>query len=360
VRIYRVPGWAREQIVDVAFAWSISVPSGVRLQLLTDSTAVELEFHLARARLLGQDGTLPAFDLAVDGDLRGPFVSDSGDVYAVDPRDVTRLEYTPGEPARMVWDGLGRGTKLIEIWLPHNAAFELRALRIDDGASCAAPEVDAPRWLHYGSSISHCVEALRPTGVWPVIAARRAGVELMSFGFAGQAQLDQLVARTMRDLPADFLSLKVGINVVNGDTMRERTFVPAVHGFLDTLRDGHPDTPVLLISPIICPAVEADPGPTLVDEHGRVYVVERPAETAAGALTLRRIRELLAAVVQQRSDRNLHYLDGLELFGESDVADLPDGLHPNADGYQRMGDRFYSAAFAPGGVFAGRAEIAAG
>jgi lysophospholipase L1-like esterase len=51
-------------------------------------------------------------------------------------------------------------------------------------------------------------------------------------------------------------------------------------------------------------------------------------------------------VVLQRApaDRNLRYLSGLELFGPGDAADLPDGLHPNAAGYLRIGERFYAAA----------------
>ena len=61
--------------------------------------------------------------------------------------------------------------------------------------------------------------------------------------------------------PADLISLKLGINVVNGDTMRERTFVPAVHGFLDTIRERHPDVPVAVVTPIICPVAEDHPGP---------------------------------------------------------------------------------------------------
>ena len=73
--------------------------------------------------------------------------------------------------------------------------------------------------------------------------------------------LDQFVARTIRDLPADLISVKAGINVVNGDTMRERTFGPALHGFLDTVRDGHPTTPIALVTPIVCPIVEDHPGP---------------------------------------------------------------------------------------------------
>ena len=208
----------------------------------------------------------------------------------------------------------------------------LRELRLDDDATIETPPPsDRRRWVHYGSSISHCMEADHPTGTWPAVAARAAGVDLYSLGLAGQCQLDQFAARTIRDLPADLISLKLGINVVNADSMRERAFVPAVHGLLDTIRDGHPDTPIVVISPIICPAAEDHPGPTLPNEDGRFDVVERPEELTVGALSLTRIRELLAIVVAQRrgaGDSNLHCLHGHELFGAADVDDLPDGLHP--------------------------------
>jgi hypothetical protein len=199
------------------------------------------------------------------------------------------------------------------------------------------------------------MEAEHPTGTWPAVAARAAGVDLYSLGLAGQCQLDQFAARTIRDLPADLISLKLGINVVNADSMRERAFVPAVHGLLDTIRDGHPDTPIVVISPIICPVAEDHPGPTLPNLDGRFDVVDRPEELTVGALSLERIRELLSIVVAQRrgaGDANLHSLHGHELFGAADVGDLPDGLHPNSAGYRRMGERFAAYAFAPGGPFA--------
>jgi hypothetical protein len=44
----------------------------------------------------------------------------------------------------------------------------------------------------------------------------------------------------MRDTPADVISLKIGINLVNTDLLRLRAFTPAMHGFLDTIREGHP------------------------------------------------------------------------------------------------------------------------
>jgi len=40
-------------------------------------------------------------------------------------------------------------------------------------------------------------------------------------------------------------------------------------------------------------------------------------------------------------DRNLWYFDGRDLFGQSLVKDyLPDGVHPNGDGYELLGQNF--------------------
>jgi lysophospholipase L1-like esterase len=65
-----------------------------------------------------------------------------------------------------------------------------------------------------------------------------------------------------------------------------------------------------------------------------------------GALALRDVRSILAAAVEQRrrSDPNLLYLDGLSLFGTDDLEHLPDGLHPDTEGYARMGNRFIERA----------------
>ncbi len=117
-------------------------------------------------------------------------------------------------------------------------------------------------WLHHGSSISQGSDAESPTTTWPALAASLGGVELVNLGFGGSALLDPFVARTMRDLPADLVSVKLGINVVNQDLMRLRAFGPAVHGYLDTIRDGHPDTPLLVVSPVLCPIHEDTPGPS--------------------------------------------------------------------------------------------------
>lgn len=154
------------------------------------------------------------------------------------------------------------------------------------------------------------------------------------------------------------ISLKLGINLVNMDLMRLRAFGPAVHGFLDTIREEHPATPIVLVSPLYCPIREDVPGPTRFDmdvlAEGRLLFrasVSAP-EAREGKLTLRIIRQQLEAIVQQRakSDANLHYLDGLDLYGERDHLQLPlpDALHPDTATHQLIGERFFKAVFAGG------------
>jgi len=81
-----------------------------------------------------------------------------------------------------------------------------------------------------------------------------------------------------------------------------------------------------------------------------------PDEVAAGRLTLRVIRQALAEVVARRAadDPNVHLVDGLALYGETDHVEhpLPDALHPDAVTHQFVGERFAATVFDDDGPFA--------
>jgi len=225
-------------------------------------------------------------------------------------------------------------------------ATELVALRADAPVR-PVERSGRPRWLHHGSSISQGSNATGPTSTWPSVAAALTGADLTNLGLGGSALLDPFVARTLRDLPADVVSVKLGINVVNADTMRMRAFGPAVHGFLDTIREGHPDVPLLVATPLFCPIHEDTPGPggfDLSDGTLRFVATGDPAEVAAGRLTLRTVRGALTQVVESRraSDPHLHLVDGLGLYGPADHDELPlpDRLHLDTAGHRRVGERF--------------------
>ncbi len=352
---HRLPAWARRQAGnDPQLATAEAQPSGVRVVFRTRATVVEL---VTVPTKLVYRGAPPrpqgVYELYADGVLTGRQSVTGGTTVTIDlATGATQAD--PGEPGYARFEGLAPALKTIEIWLPHNEKTELVALRTDEPIE-PAPAADRPRWLHHGSSISHGSNAVHPSAIWPAVAAAGAGFELTNLGLSGSALLDPFTARTMRDLPADLISIKIGINVVNADLMRLRAFGPAVHGFLDTLRDGHPATPLLVVSPILCPIHEHTPGPGAFDvaalAEGRVSFVATgdPAERAAGRLTLTVIREELARIVAERAktDPQLSYLDGRELYGEDDLAThpLPDKLHPDAATHLLMGERFADRAF---------------
>ncbi|MDT9694686.1 SGNH/GDSL hydrolase family protein [Streptomyces sp. P17] len=350
---HRLPARARAQCADPQLAMVESQPSGVRLAFRTRATAVTLRTLPTKRTYVGApprpDGL---YDLLVDGALTAQAVATGGNTLSIDMSTGT-AEHRPGPVATLHFTGLPARDKDVEIWLPHNETTELVALRTDAPVE-PLPDRGRKVWLHHGSSISHGSDAASPTGIWPAHAAALAGVELINLGFGGSALLDPFTARAIRDTPADLISVKIGINLVNLDLMRLRAFTPAVHGFLDTIRDGHPCTPLLVVSPILCPIHEDTPGPGAFDlaalSSGKLkfQALGDPAETATGKLTLKVIREELCRIVEQRGpdDPNLSYLNGLDLYGEKDYAELPlpDELHPDAATHRRIGDRFAKLA----------------
>lgn len=356
LRPHRLPEWVREQFPDPQLLMAEGQPSGVRVVLATSARTVSLVSHPLRVAYRGADRPRGAVDLVLDGEPVASSVLDDGDLIEVDLA-TGATEFRPGRPHTTTFDGLPAGDKLVELWLPHNESVELVELRSD--APVAPVEPSRRVWLHHGSSISHGSNASTPTGIWPALAARLGDVDLRNLGLGGSALVDPFLARVIRDSKADLISLKLGINVVNLDGMRLRTFVPAVHGFLDTIRDGHPTTPLVLASPIFCGIHEDTPGPGAIDPDtlgtGQVRFVAtgRSEEQQQGKLTLKVIRDALAAVVERRKDPNLHYLDGTTLYGEDDAVEhpLPDALHPDTATHRLIGERFARYAFTGTGPF---------
>ena len=351
IRPARLPAWALAQTDAAPLPIVSSMLSGGRIEFDTDSTTVEIDCQLITVKSGDQPVMPVVFEATVNGSVTASHAATN--YHLIHTPDPVRPDVTiiPGGRERVVLSGLPAGTKSVGVWFPPNAGIEIASVGIDDGATATASAPDTRRsWVHYGSSISHCMESEHPKGVWPVIVADRENLNLTNLGLGGQCHLDQFAARMMRDSGADLLSMKVGINVVNADTMRDRTFVPALHGFIDTVREGAPDTPFVVVSPIFCPGHEEGFGPSLRNEEG-IYTRERPGFLSVGALNLQRIRGYVEKVVQQRrdaGDTNIHYVDGLRLFGADDVHDMPDLLHPNRAGYARMGERFHRIVFGSG------------
>ncbi len=322
---HRLPAWARRQFPDPQLMTSEAQPSGVRIAFRGSATGVELRVVATRQSYPGvPPRPLGVYDLRIDGDLVGLTTADEG---------------------RVVFTGLPAREKLVEIWLPHHEQTELVSCRVEGSAE---PVLDGrPVWVHHGSSLSQGSNAASPSTTWPAVAAALTGHQLLNLGFGGGALVDASTARVLRDLPADVLSVELGINVVNADAMRMRAFTPAVHGFLDTVREGHPTTPLVVVTPLHCALHEETPGPGAFDLQALAGGTVRFTATGTpepGRLTLSTARAELARIVAQRQadDPNLHLVDGLELFGAADEAEhpLPDALHLDAASHLLVGERF--------------------
>lgn len=353
---HRLPSWVGARYPDPQLLAMEAQPSGVRLTMITEAQCLELVTHSTRIAYLGIDRPRGNVDLVIDHQLVASDLLTGGDALETDLR--TGQTTLVGGAAHLTrFDGLAPGEKLVELWLPHNEQTEIVSLRMDAPATPAP--TDAPVWLHHGSSISHGSNTATPAQTWPALAARLGGVELRNLGFGGSALVDPFMARVIRDTPADVISLKLGINVVNSDAMRLRAFVPAVHGFLDTIRDGHPTTPLLLVAPIYCGIHEDTPGPGAIatesfsSGRARFEATGETGDTRQDRLTLRVIRDALASLVESRGDEHLHHLDGTMLYGSQDASEypLPDGLHPDTATHHLIGTRFAQYAFGDDGPF---------
>ena len=266
---------------------SAAMPSGVCLRLSSDARTITL--------LTEPMAVAGVIDLCCAGETRS-------------------VPFAPGSTAIHLSD-LAAGMKELAIWLHQTAPFRLRGIELPAGARLERSAGTLPRGVIYGSSITFCMRTQSPSLSWPCIVARRLGFELTNLGFGGQCHLDPLVARLIRDLPADIVMIEAGINIYGNSSLNDRTFLAALLGAIATIREGHPSCPFIVCSPICSPARETTPN--------------------TAGLTLQRMREYVAEgvhIFRQRGDTQLHYVDGLDLFGADLAGYLVDGVHPGIEG----------------------------
>lgn len=284
--------------------------AGVRADVVTSADTLTLELETA----IEIDRSIRA-DVVVDGEL------------------TERLDLEPGPFQGSV--ALPTGEHRVEVWLPQVGRTWLRSVRLD-GAATPTPAAGT-RWVTYGSSITQCSAAAGPSETWPALVARTLGWDLTCLGFGGQCHLDPAVARTIEALPADVVSLCLGINIQGGATLSARTFAPLAADLIDRVRESHPEATIAVITPIVSPPREVTPN--------------------AVGLDLVTMRTILAEIVEATDDARLHLVDGPSIIGPDDVHLLPDDLHPDEVGYRLMGERLASvlgalheATGAPAGV----------
>ncbi|MFD7443066.1 GDSL-type esterase/lipase family protein [Streptomyces sp. NPDC059909] len=197
---------------------------------------------------------------------------------------------------------------------PESQSPVILGLRGMGGTLLPAP--GRPRWVVHGDSITEGWWSTRPARSWPAAAGRALGLDTVNLGYAGAARGELPVAQQLAALPAEVLTLAFGTNCWSRIPYTAPLLYETVRAFVALVRQGHPDTPLLVLSPVLHPEAESTPnacGATLAE--------------------LRTAMESAALDLASAGDGRLALLPGRGLLTADHLAD---GLHPNDAGHALM------------------------
>ena len=271
------------------------IPVGVRFVFLGEPATLEVDYRTA-TRELG---------------YRGPGAGSEFVVF----RGSRRIDAAPAQLGEgTVRLRVGEGTEPVSLYLPEGMRPTVVALRPQgDEIRPAAPQ---KRWLCYGDSIVEGWCASEPAAAWPHIVSRLHDLDVVNLGYAGSARGEVASAQEIASLPADLITLAHGTNCWSRTPHSVDLFSAGLRAFLDLLRTGHPETPVVAISPIL-----------------RVDAESVPNVLGTSLAELRRAFEEVVEQRQQDGDGQLRLVAGRELVAEEQ---LSDGIHPDDEGHQEI------------------------
>lgn len=274
-----------------------SLPVGVRFEWIGDARAVVIDYETSTEDLgYRGEGAGRCFALYRGGKLIDEQLARLG-------RHRVRL-------------AAGEGEERAILYLPEGMKPLVHALVPVEGAIAPAPR--QRRWISYGDSIAEGWIASSPAAAWPAIVGRARGLDLVNLGYAGAARGEIASAEQITQLDADLISIAYGTNCWTRTPHSVELFRAGLEAFLSVVREGHPETPIVAVSPILRPDAEA-----LANRLGA---------------TLAALREAFEATVRariERGDAQLELVEGVPLV-RADL--LEDGIHPGDAGHAALAD----------------------
>jgi hypothetical protein len=221
----------------------------------------------------------------------------------------------PGKVYEHVYfKGQKRTMRDITIYLALYSPVKVMEIGLDENAELEAATpfaVPAPV-VFYGTSITQGGVASRPGMSYQAILGRRLNLNHVNLGFSGNGKGEAAVARAVAEIDAAAFVLDFAQN--NSDV---ESLASVYDPFIGILRERHPDTPIVAITPIYA------------------------ASEASGSTRNEQMRALIRKVVSGRiaaGDTHLQLLEGTDLLGPSRVDGVADGTHPNDLGFQWMAE----------------------
>jgi len=299
---WRLPAQSKDSFPRAV--WNLALDSaGGRIRFRTNSSTVALRLEwphpsdMRNMHSFGQSGV----DLYVGGAYQGTATPDkdatAGKVY--------EHVYFKGQPRVMrditIYLALYSPVRVLQIGLDKDAAVER-----------ATPFALAAPVVFYGTSITQGGCASRSGMSYQAIVGRRLNLNHVNLGFSGNGKGEPALARAVAEIDAAAFVLDFAQNNPDVDSLAQ-VYDP----FIGTLRERHPETPILAITPIYA------------------------AAESTGNQRNEQMRALIRKVVARRiaaGDTHLQIVEGTDLLGPSRVDGLVDGTHPNDLGFQWMAD----------------------
>ncbi len=225
-------------------------PVGVRLELVGDAEAVDIAYETAEG----------------DSGARGPGTGTEFEAWCGEQLLASRSISPEGTVRLPVEADCERAGQRVVIYLPE--AMRPTILDVAGVGGDVEPAPAQRRWVCYGDSITGGWVVSGPGRAWPAVAGRRCDLDSVNLGYAGAARGEIVTAEELSALEADVISLAHGTNCWSRIPHSARQMAANLSAFLDLIRSGHPETPVVVASPVLRPDAEATPnrlGATLSD-----------------------------------------------------------------------------------------------
>ncbi len=289
----------RKEVWDLAQS-----PTGGRIRFRTNSAALAIRLEYPgppdgkNMHAFGQTGV----DLYADGVYRGTAIADKD----AKPGKTQEYTYYKDQP---------RLDREITLYLPLYMGVKVLGIGLDADAHVehAKPFAIGKPIVFYGTSITQGGCASRSGMSYQAILGRSLNADFVNLGFSGNGRGEPELARAVAGIDAAIFVMDFAQNNPTVESLSQ-VYAP----FLDTIRGKHPDTPILVITPI--------------------YAAH---ESWSRDDRLEGMRELIRRAAAQRiaaGDRHIEIVEGTDLLGPTRGDGLVDGTHPNDLGFQWMAD----------------------
>jgi lysophospholipase L1-like esterase len=275
-----------------------TLPVGVRLELVGDAEEIEITYT-TKTEEFGHRGEGAGRTFAVwrEGELVDEEKADLGE-------GTVRLMLAPTANERAI------------VYLPQGMRPEIQDVEPFGGEIRPAPS--QPRFVVYGDSVAEGWIASAPALAWPAIVGREHGVDVINMAFGGAARGEIAVAEQLADTNADAICIAYGTNCWTRTPHSVGQIREGIGAFLEIVRQDHPHTPIVVVTPVVRPDAE-----------------DAPNRLGASLHAIRHAMHEVVSAHIRSGDGRMRLVPGKDAL---ETGMLGDGIHPNDEGHRALAD----------------------